>query len=298
VTLTPVPHTPAEPPDVRAAGVVAFRRGRRVLLVHRPGYDDWSFPKGKLEPGEHPAAAAVRETAEETGLHVRLGPPLPVQRYSRGRRMKTVRYWTARVVGDDDVSLYRPNDEIDRVAWVPVDEAEERLTYPMDRELLADAVRVRRKTRALVVLRHGAARSRGSWHGPDGERPLTKPGREQADRLVPLLAAFDVTRVVSSASIRCVQTVTPYAETTGWELETRRRLSEEQATAGGVARIVAALVEAKAGAVLCTHRPVLPLVFDAVGLRPAQRGDDLAPGEMLVVHLRKGTVVAVERHSP
>ncbi|UMG91091.1 NUDIX domain-containing protein [Nocardioides sp. TF02-7] len=105
-------------------------------------------------------AAAVREVAEETGLHVRLGPPLASQRYETGGRMKTVGYWTGRVVGDDDVSLYRPNDEIDRVEWVPVAEAPDRLTYPYDRQTLADALEVRRRTRALVVLRHGQARSR------------------------------------------------------------------------------------------------------------------------------------------
>ncbi len=288
----------SEPSDIRAAGVVTFRPGREVLLVHRPGYDDWSFPKGKLQPAEHPTAAAVRETAEETGLHVRLGPPLPAQRYSRGRRMKTVRYWTARVVGDDDVSFYRPNDEIDDVAWVGLDKASELLTYPMDRELLADAMRVRRKSRALVVVRHGSARSRSAWRGDDLMRPLVKPGTEQAARLVPMLAAYDVTRVVSSPALRCVQTVTPYVETTGWELETKRKLSEERATPEGVATVVGNLLDAKTGAALCSHRPVLPLVYDALGLRPTQRGEDLEPGEMLVAHVRKGAVIAVERHRP
>ena len=88
-------------PDILAAGVVVFRPGREVLLVHRPKYDDWSFPKGKLDRGEHPVAAAVREVAEETGVHVRLGPALPSQRYPVARRMKTVHYWTGRVVGDE-----------------------------------------------------------------------------------------------------------------------------------------------------------------------------------------------------
>ena len=129
----------ASGPDVVAAGAVVVRKGphgREVLLVHRPKYDDWSFPKGKLDRGEHAVAAAVREVAEETGLHVRLGPPLPSQRYPVGRRMKTVHYWTGRVVGDDDVSGYRPNDEIDAVAWVPFGEARERLTYEHDRDLV------------------------------------------------------------------------------------------------------------------------------------------------------------------
>lgn len=285
-------------PDILAAGVVAFRPGREVLLVHRPKYDDWSFPKGKLDPGEHPVAAAVREVAEETGVHVRLGPPLSSQRYPVARRMKTVHYWTGRVVGDDDVSAYRPNDEIDAVQWVRLDEAPDRLTYDHDRTTLAQALKVRRRTRAVVVLRHGQARSRNAWRGEDAARPLVRAGQVDADRLVPLLAAYDVTRVVTSTSVRCVQTVQPYAETAGLELDLRPRLSEEHATERAVARIVEELFATDAGSVLCTHRPVLPLVYDAAGLEPLPEDAELEPGELLVLHVRKGAVVAVERHRP
>ncbi|QSR28072.1 DNA mismatch repair protein MutT [Nocardioides aromaticivorans] len=285
-------------PDILAAGVVAFRPGREVLLVHRPKYDDWSFPKGKLDRGEHAVAAAVREVAEETGLHVRLGPPLPSQRYPVARRMKTVHYWTGRVVGDDDVTGYRPNDEIDAAAWVPFDEARERLTYEHDRGTLDDALRVRRKTRAVVVLRHGQARSRSTWRGEDVARPLLRAGEHEADRLVTLLAAYDVTRIVTSTSTRCVQTVQPYAETTGYPVDLRPRLSEERATARSVHKVVEELFDAEEGGVLCTHRPVLPLVYDAAGLDGAFEDRPLEPAEMLVLHVRKGAVVAVERHRP
>jgi 8-oxo-dGTP diphosphatase len=286
---------PAEP-DIQAAGVVTFRPGREVLLVHRPKYDDWSFPKGKLERSEHPTAAAVREVAEETGLHVRLGPPLPLQRYSTGRRMKTVHYWTGRTVAGDDVSTYRPNDEIDDVQWVRVDKAADLLTYAYDRQTLEHARSVRRKTHAIVVLRHAAARSRRAWHRDDRERPLLRTGEAQADRLVPVLAAYDAAEVVSSTSRRCVQTLQPYVETTGYELHTRRKLSEEDATERAVEKIVEELLDVGRGAVICSHRPILPLVFDALGLRSIQRGTELSPAEMLVVHVRKGSVVAVERH--
>ncbi|MGZ4449310.1 MAG: NUDIX hydrolase [Nocardioides sp.] len=280
--------------DVLAAGVVVFRPGKRVLLVHRPKYDDWSFPKGKLDPGEHVTAAAVREVAEETGLHVRLGPPLTGQRYPNGGgRSKSVSYWVGRAVGDDDVSGYRPNEEIDEVRWVTRDEAEELLTYPHDRDTLHEALRLRRRTQALVVLRHGTARTRKAWRQDDRLRPLVAAGRRQAEHLVPLLAAYDVTRLVSSSSMRCVETVTPYADLTGWKLELEDGLSEEGATPESVVRVVDDLVTGDKGAVLCGHRPVLPAVFDALGVPdPA-----LEPGEMLVVHLRKGAVVATERHA-
>lgn len=279
--------------DVLAAGAVVFRSGKQVLLVHRPRYDDWSFPKGKLDEGEHVAAAAVREVAEETGLHVRLGPPLSPQRYPvSGGRTKQVSYWVGRVVGSDDVSSYRPNDEIDAVEWVPYDEAMDRLSYEYDRATLKEARPRHRRTHALVVLRHSEARSRKEWDGEDRLRPLAQEGHVQAEQLVPVLAAYDVTRVVTSSSTRCVDTVAPYAATTGWRLESEDGLSEERATAESVLAIVDALAAADESAVLCTHRPVLPSVLDSLGLPEAK----LEPAAMLVVHLRQGTVTATEAH--
>jgi 8-oxo-dGTP pyrophosphatase MutT (NUDIX family)/phosphohistidine phosphatase SixA len=281
--------------DVRAAGAVVTRKGGEVLLVHRPKYDDWSFPKGKLDPGEHTVTAAVREVAEETGLDVRLGPALAPQRYRMANgRWKSVDYWTARVIGDDDVSAYRVNDEIDAVEWVEWSAATRRLTYPHDRDTLAEAKPLRRKTRALVVLRHGQARSRGGWKKDDRQRPLVQLGEAQAQRLVPLLAAFDVTSAHTSSSVRCVQTVTPYADTTGWPTKLYDELSEEGASVDGVVRLVDSLLDAGESAVLCTHRPVLPTVLDALRLPDTQ----LEPGGMLVVHHRKGKLVASEVVDP
>ena len=278
--------------DVLAAGAVVFRPGKEVLLIHRPRYDDWSFPKGKLDPGEHLAAAAVREVAEETGLRVRLGPPLSGQRYTMDSGVrKVVSYWAGWAVGDPDVSGYVPNNEIDAVEWVPYDKALARLTHPHDRDTLREAHPLRRRTHPLIVLRHSQARSRKTWRKDDRLRPLLSAGRAQAEKLVPVLAAYDATRVVTSSSTRCVETVAPYAETTGLPLELEDGLSEEDATPKSVARVLDALVAAGEGAVVCTHRPVLPEVFDALGLKDPR----LDLGEMFVVHLRKSTVVASER---
>jgi 8-oxo-(d)GTP phosphatase len=282
---------PPPPGDVVAAGAVVARRGA-VLLVHRPRYDDWSFPKGKLDPGEHATVAAVREVAEETGLAIRLGPPLGDQRYRSGDKPKTVHYWAARVVGDHDVSGYRPNHEIDAVEWVPWEEAAARLTYPHDRDTLAEARPVRRRTRALVVLRHAETHPRASWRGDDRRRPLVPEGEEQARRLAPVLAAYDVTTVVTSTSTRCADTVAPYCREAGLRPRALDDLSEEDATTGTVVDLVDELLELDEGVVVCTHRPVLPTVMDAVGVTPVA----LAKGAMLVVHHRRGRVVTTEVH--
>lgn len=279
-------------PDVRAAGAVVTRKGGDVLLVHRPRYDDWSFPKGKLDPHEHVTTAAVREVAEETGLDIRLGPALSTQRYDTGRgRMKSVNYWIGRVQGHDDVSGYRINDEVDAVAWVPWAKAAQRLTYDYDRGTLAEARPLRRKTRALILLRHAHARSRRSWQGDDRRRPLLVAGAGEAQRLVPVLAAFDATEIHSSSSVRCVATVTPYVHTTGWPLHSYDELSEEGASVPAVEELLKSLLAVDASTLMCTHRPVLPIVLQTLGLADVK----LEPAEMLVVHHRKGAVVAADR---
>jgi 8-oxo-dGTP diphosphatase len=125
---------------VRAAGGLLFRRrpgaSVEVVLVHRPAYDDWTFPKGKLHAGETDAEAAVREVEEETGLRPRLLRDLGTTSYhdSRGRP-KNVRYWEMTPIA----GVLGPANEIDDVRWVPLDEAERMLTYDRDKELLARA---------------------------------------------------------------------------------------------------------------------------------------------------------------
>ena len=284
-----------EPELIVAAGAVVVRKGPEVLLVHRPKYDDWSFPKGKLDPGEHVTTAAAREVAEETGLDVRLGPPLSTQAYQVRNgwvRPKIVHYWVAWVVGGDDVSTYRPNAEIDAVSWVPLDKAARMLTYERDRETLAEAVAVRKKSHPLVVLRHSKATARKLWKGDDRKRPLAKEGELQAEQVVPLLGAYGVQRVVSSSSKRCWTTVTPYADVADLYVEVTADLSEEDATPDSVETIVHEVLQRPEPVVLCTHRPVLPHVYAALGVRDPK----LETGSMLVVHHRRGQVVGLELH--
>jgi 8-oxo-dGTP diphosphatase len=118
-------------PEVKAAGGVVRRDGR-IAVVHRPRYDDWSLPKGKLDPGETWEEAALREVREETGLECSLGDELSSTRYhDRKGRSKLVRYWLMDPVGGEFV----PNDETDELRWLTPGEAAALLTYPRDQEL-------------------------------------------------------------------------------------------------------------------------------------------------------------------
>ncbi|WP_425955248.1 NUDIX hydrolase [Xylanimonas sp. McL0601] len=319
----------ARVPAVRTAGGLVWRvrDGKlQVQLVHRPRYDDWSWPKGKLDAGESLHAAAVREIAEETAKPVVLGVPLPSMRYRMpDGRWKTVSYWASRRVksdGDTQAHSARPivppasKEEIDRVRWLDVEEASARLTRRTDRKplvaLVAEFEQGRLATHAVVIARHGRALARTSWFGEEQDRPLTPIGHAHAAALVPVLSAYGVSRVVSSRWERCAATVAPYvraAHLRPWYSEHLTETHHEQSPAR-VARTVRQLLEAQTSAVLCTHRPVLPTVLDVLGQHSRRAVADLLPsedpflepGELLVAHVattpRGPRVVAVEHVVP
>lgn len=285
-----------------AAGGVVWRKrpGPRrpeprveVLVVHRPSYDDWTFPKGKTDPGETLQQTAVREISEEAGVRVRLGHPLQEVRYPVNGGTKVVAYWSARLVGPDTETPFVPNKEVDEIRWVGLDQARRLLTYRHDLGLLDEfgALRERQghRTRTLVVLRHAKATPR-SDDVDDLERPLAPAGLARADELVPVLAAYGVTRVVSSPAKRCVQTVEPYARSISTFLEVDDRLSE-QTRFSQVKRSVDTLMDRKRPVVLCSHRPTLPWVLDAIGADL----EELAPGSAIVVHHRGEVIHATEK---
>ncbi|GAA4411184.1 NUDIX hydrolase [Fodinibacter luteus] len=312
---------------IPAAGTVPWRvqeGGLEVALVHRPRYDDWSWAKGKLDDDEDWAVAAVRETEEETGLVVRLGPPLPEARYTLLGRDgspddKVVRYWTARVTGGHGHLV----NEIDEVAWLDVATAHARLDYARDRDQLLALVRLQQTERLdtwpLVLVRHASAVARNEWSRDDQLRPLTAVGRARSADLAPVLAAYGVTLAVTSPSERCLRTVEPFANAVGVPLRTRGGLSEEGFAADPTKahRHLTRLLERGEPALVCTHGPVLPDLLDELARRldvekPASvevveafaeaRDERLVKGEALVCHV-VGTgdaarVVAVERHLP
>jgi phosphohistidine phosphatase SixA/8-oxo-dGTP pyrophosphatase MutT (NUDIX family) len=312
---------------IPAAGTVPWRRRRgqlEVALVHRPKYDDWSWAKGKLDPAEDWPVAAVRETREETALAVGLGRPLPGAEYTvldgAGQpATKEVRYWAAEATSPGGPL----ENEIDEVRWLDVVAASDRLDYARDRDQLRALVRADNAgtltTWPLALVRHAHAVGRGSWAQDDQLRPLDAAGLARARSIAPVLTAYGIRRLVSSPSLRCTDTLRPFAAQLGAAMRTKDGLSEEgyAAEPARAVRHLERLVERGAPAALCSHGPVLPALLttllalvapdepeaDQVGaaLRAAAR-DKMAKGEVLVAHM-VGTgptarVVAVERHLP
>lgn len=313
----PVVPVPVSLPTVLAAGVLCWRTGPdglEVLLVHRPRYDDWSFPKGKLEPGELLPECAVRELIEETGVVTVLGRPLPTVTYVDPRGApKQVHYWAGRPARSGPPLA--PSTEVDRIAWLPVAEARELLSQPSDTApldtLLGFAADGELDTTPLLVVRHGTARPRDAWARADADRPLIASGRRQSAALRGLLACWRPDVVISSPWRRCIDTIAPFAAANGVKVRTKGGLSERGFRRDGskARKHTQALVDRGHPAALCTHRPVLSGVFRALRERTPrelvkqipQEDPYLAPGEVLVAHIvhrpsRLAAVVAIERH--
>lgn len=284
---------------VAASGAVVWRPregapngGVEVLIVHRPSYDDWTFPKGKANRGEKAPACAYREVLEETAVSIRLGVPMQPVEYVVNAGVKVVQYWSGRVAGEGP-KPFKPNKEIDDVIWVRPKVAARMLSYQHDRELLETFLELKKRdehtTQTIVILRHAKAYTRGRWHGEEEARPLTVAGANVAKRLARIIEAYGVENMVSSPAARCVATIMPWAERTGVSPKLDERLSEGVKTKD-VRAVVEPLLTKKKAVAICSHRPTLPAIFEAVGLDPVE----LEPGEAFVVHHQNGTVVATE----
>lgn len=244
-------------PTVRAAGGVILREGRygatEVLVIHRPRYDDWSFPKGKLEDSETEQQCALREVREETGLICKPIRELSAASYTDRRgRPKTVRYWSMRVLS----GKFLPNSEVDVASWVDPQRAEQMLTYEHDLTLLRE-IREEEMAHTALLVRHGTAGNRKEWVGDDRLRPLDDKGRRQAEALAGILADQPIRRIYSSPYLRCVQSVEPLAERLGLTIDEVDELAE-----GATERDVENLLRRSGGepVVLCTHGDVIETI--------------------------------------
>lgn len=293
-----------------------------VLLVHRPRYGDWSFPKGKLEPGEQLVPCAVREVEEETGQVIRLGAPLTVQRYRlNGGHLKEVYYW----VGTLDVGFaakrLRPpakaasENEIDEVAWVRCRKAAKILTRRGDRRLLEELVTRLENgtlvTSTVMMVRHAKALGRSQWQGAEGTRPLAREGSHQALALCPILSAYGIEKIFTSPWRRCLATVGAYASLGGCEVKVCEELTEDAyAEDSRQARTLMnrVLGENQRPLAMSLHRPSLPGLLGELALVTPNALTRLIPqedpylktAEFLVAHVAhpggKAEVIALERH--
>jgi 8-oxo-dGTP diphosphatase len=251
-----------EEAEVKAAGGVVVRDGA-IAVVHRPRYDDWSLPKGKLDPGETFEECALREVWEETGMRCTLGDELSSTSYrDRKGRSKVVRYWRM-TAGDGQ---FVPSEEVDELRWLPLDAAGELLSYRRDVDVLDRFRRLSPPPRPLLLVRHAKAGSRHDWSGDDDLRPLSGKGRRQADELARMLRLFGPTRAYAAPPIRCPDTIgrLDLSITTEPLLGERGYLRDPSA---GLAR----LLEIAAGEgvpVVCSQGGVIPDLVHTLTGRP------------------------------
>ncbi|MET8152216.1 NUDIX domain-containing protein [Actinoplanes sp. NPDC049668] len=217
------------PEPVRAAGGVLWRPAGdsiEVCVVHRPYRRDWSLPKGKLDDGEHPLAAAARELLEETGLRGEPQLRLPAVAYALpDGTPKTVDFWLMRCADGPAADPADPT-EVDAVVFLPPAEAVARLTYPDDRRLVAHVAALPPVTAVTALVRHGHAGRRRDFEGDDDLRPLDEEGRDEARRLGPLVSLIGPRRLVAATPLRCRQTLEPLSALLSLPIETDPAFAE------------------------------------------------------------------------
>jgi 8-oxo-dGTP diphosphatase len=296
---------------VRAGGALPWRvtdGALQLLLIHRDRYDDWSWPKGKLDDGETIPECAVREVFEEVGLNVTLGIPLPAILYQVSSGQKIVHYWAAHVAGQ------RPQPdgkEVDAYRWASAEEARKLLSNPSDIVPL-DALEAaheagRLATVPFVVVRHAKAKPRSSWTQEEGKRPLAATGQRQALSVANLLECWQPRKIASSPWTRCVQTVSPYLKRhdLGVKLVSALTEDESERKPAKARKAIAKLLDKHTAMAVCTHRPVLPNALEVLSARMGSKLAKSLPkkdpyrraGAMIVLPRpldRPGKIVSVE----
>lgn len=301
---------------IYAAGVVCWRvqkNSPEVLIVHRGKYQDWSFPKGKQDPGEMLPETAVREMLEETGVRLKLGRKLSVIKYQvDSGEDKEVHYWASKLKNKAwKKSEFEPNEEIAKLKWVTFTEALSLLSYDHDKHLMKEVIDLHKQstleTRALILLRHAKATPRTDWTGAEAKRPLLPEGKQQAKRLVSLLGAYSPKRLITSPWTRCDQTIAPFAKTFKRTVIYRSQLTELSTVLSPrrTKNAVEALFDSSKSALICSHRPALPTITQTLASRAVSEVKEqilaattLEPAEFVVLRLsmgKKPKFVAFER---
>jgi 8-oxo-(d)GTP phosphatase len=280
-------------PDIRAAGGVVWRVRKsrvEVALIHRPRYDDWSLPKGKLHQDETELSAAVREVREEIGSRVAVSRFIGSVAYPVGTVRKRASYWVMGHVDGD----FAPNHEVDAVEWHKPAIARDRMSHPVERTIMADFAAVPIPDSVVVLVRHAKAGKRSEWRGDDRKRPLDDGGRAQAQRLVPFLSAFCPDRVVSAEPVRCLQTIAPFAERRGIDVRVDPVFGDKAYLDSPSSTETALMALAKPGkvTVVCSQGDTIPGLVDR--LARGVHTSDTKKGAAWVLSIVDGTVVSAD----
>jgi len=285
---------------IRAAGALLWRevdsRNLEIALIHRPRYDDWSLPKGKIEDGETALQCAYREVFEETGIKATFTRQLGSVEYEESGQKKRVIFWAARCAVD--AGAFVVNEEVDKLAWFTPEDALAKATHDSDRRMIEDFQAEEQRTDTLIILRHAKALERGDWDEVDSERTLDEVGFDQAQLLIKHLEPFAIGEVYTSNYTRCVQTVTPLSHSRGLTITQVPSLNEETFE-NDPQRSVAfanALKQDEKNILICSHNPVIPTMLRGI-LNTKLKNKDLIklePGDAWIVHRVRGEIVGLD----
>lgn len=284
---------------IRAAGALLWREiaaGEiEIALVHRPRYDDWSLPKGKIDENETALACAYREVFEETGIQARFTRQLGSAEYQDNGAQKRVKYWVAQALG---ASVFVANEEVDQLRWLKPTDSIELATHQSDKEMIERFLEIAEPTDTLIILRHTKALERGDWDGDDSLRTLNESGLAQAKSLIEHLAPFAIDEIYTSDFTRCVQTVSPLGESRGLVVSKVPSLNEATFESDPERSIsfANALKQDERNILICSHNPVIPTMLRGI-LNTKLKNKDLIklePGDAWLVHRVKGEIVALD----
>ncbi len=285
---------------ILAAGALVWRKSKEkkieIAVIHRPKYNDWTIPKGKVELSESSIACAYREVIEETSIETEFGMYLGEVKYQSLDGPKQVSFWSAQVVKEN---TFTPNSEVDAIKWVEAAKAAKFLSLESDKEILSKFNKLKYESKPLVLLRHAKALSRDEWQGDDDDRPLDSLGQMQAKRLLSIYQAFNLEQIHTSDAIRCYDTVEPMAKALGLRLEVSNNLSEsafkkDKEDAFDYARD---LIKSDKRALLCSHNPILPKVLNKLTKKSDVESDEekLYPADAWVIHRIGKEVIQIDR---
>jgi 8-oxo-dGTP diphosphatase len=285
---------------IRAAGALLWRevdsRNLEIALIHRPRYNDWSLPKGKIEGGETALQCAYREVFEETGIKASLTRQLGTVEYQESGESKRVIFWSAHC--SLDTGTFVVNEEVDELVWFTPEDALVKATHDSDRQIIDSFQAQEPRTDTLIILRHTKALERGDWDEADSERTLDEVGFDQAQLLIKHLEPFAIDEVYTSNFTRCVQTVTPLSHSRGLNITQVPSLNEEtfETDPQRAVAFANALKQDEKNILICSHNPVIPTMLRGI-LNTKLKNKDLIklePGDAWIVHRVRGEIVGLD----